>query len=134
MEKVTITVETEIHPTEDEEKVKTAVNNVLSNADITIKSNGKSSALYAKAQGKESLNKFRNMLRNDRIRDAARKMLFKSTHGTTIVFFLNKQVVFANHVSFCERTGESPQGPLKVTIETENPQQLVEWLAEKTVK
>ena len=54
--------------------------------------------------------------------------------ATLIRFWLNKQVAFAGHISFCEETAESPLGPLKVTIETDNPQQLIEWLAEKTEK
>jgi predicted RNA binding protein with dsRBD fold (UPF0201 family) len=38
-------------------------------------------------------------------------------------------VAFAGHVSFCEETGESPLGPLKVAIECSDPQQLIDWLA-----
>jgi predicted RNA binding protein with dsRBD fold (UPF0201 family) len=69
---------------------------------------------------------------NDRVRDASRRILYKSTRGNTISFYLNKQVAYASHVSFSEETAESPLGPLKFTIETDNPQQLIEWLAEKT--
>ncbi len=56
------------------------------------------------------------MLRSDRIRDAARKFLFRSIRGDNIVFCLNRQVAFAGHVSFSEETAESPLGPLRVTI------------------
>ena len=42
MVEVTVHVETEINPTESEEKVKTAVTNILGNASITIKPDGKS--------------------------------------------------------------------------------------------
>jgi uncharacterized protein len=132
MEDIIVHVEAEINPTENEEKVKEAVTNILSNASIEIKSEGKVSILTAEAKGQESLVKIRNILRSDRVRDASRKALFRSTRGNTIRFFLNKQVAFAGHISFCEETGESPLGSLKVTIETDNPQQLIEWLAEKT--
>jgi predicted RNA binding protein with dsRBD fold (UPF0201 family) len=76
--------------------------------------------------------KFRKLLRNDRIRDAARKILLKSIRGNRISFCLNKQVAFVGHISFCEETAESALGPIKFIIETEQPQQLVEWLTEKT--
>jgi predicted RNA binding protein with dsRBD fold (UPF0201 family) len=132
MEDIIVHVEAEINPTENEEKVKEAVTNILSNASIEIKSEAKVSILTAEAKGQESLVKIRNILRSDRVRDASRKALFRSTRGNTIRFFLNKQVAFAGHISFCEETGESPLGSLKVTIETDNPQQLIEWLAEKT--
>ena len=132
MVEVTVFVETQINPTENEESVKAAVNNFLDNATITIKPSIKGNSLTAVAKGQDSLFNLRNMLRNDRIRDASRKLLFKSTRGNMISFCLNKQVAFAGHVSFSEETAESPLGPIKVNIETDNPQQLIEWLAEKT--
>ncbi len=132
MVEVTVHVEAEINPTESEDKVKAAVTNVLGNASITIKPSGKADTLTAEAKGQDSLFKLRNILRTDRIRDAARKALFHSIRGNTISFCLNKQVAFAGHISFSEETAESPLGPIRVTIETDNPQQLIEWLAEKT--
>ena len=132
MAEVTVYAEADVNPTEDEDKVKAAVNNVLGNASITIKPTHKGSTLTAEAKGQTSLIKLRNLLRQDRIRDAARKLLFKSIRGNEISFCLNKQVAFAGHVSFSEETAGSPLGPIRVTIETDNPRQLVEWLAEKT--
>lgn len=132
MVEVTVLVEAEIKPTENEEKVKAAVCNLLSNVSITVKSEGKGCVLMGQASGQDSLVKFRNLLRTDRIRDAARKVLFRSIRGDTVSFCLNKQVAFAQHVSFCEEMAESPLGPIRVTITSDNPRQLVEWLAEKT--
>ena len=132
MVEVTVFVEAEINPTENEDNVKAAVNNFLDNASITIKPSIKGSTLTAIAKGQDSLVKLRNMLHNDRIRDASRKLLFKSIRGNMISFCLNKQVAFVGHISFSEKTAESPLGPIRVNIETENPQQLIEWLAEKT--
>jgi len=129
---VTVFAQVEIYPTESEENVKAAVNNVLDNATLTIKPSVKGSTLNAVAKGQESLIKLRNMMHNDRIRDAARRLLFKSIRGNMVSFCLNKQVAFAGHVSFSEETAESPLGPIKINIEAEQPQQLVEWLAEKT--
>jgi hypothetical protein len=132
MDEVTVLAETEINPTEGEEKVEAAVRNVLSKVSITIKPQGKGCVLTAEASGQESLVKLRSLLRTDRIRDAARKALFRSIRGNTISFCLNKQVAFAGHVSFSEETAESPLGPIRVTITSNNPRQLIEWLAEKT--
>ena len=134
MVEVSVFVETEVNPTEDEDKVQTAVNNVLGNTSITLKSSQIGSTLTAEAKGLDSLVKLRNMLRNDRIRDAARRILFKSIRGNEICFFLNKQVAFAGHISFSEETAESPLGPIRFIIETDDPEQLVEWIAEKTGK
>jgi predicted RNA binding protein with dsRBD fold (UPF0201 family) len=129
---VTVFVETQINPTENEESVKAAVNNFLEGATITIKPSIKGSYLTAVAKGQESLFKLRNLLRNDRIRDASRRLLFKSIRGNMISFYLNKQVAFVGHISFSEESAESPLGPIRVNIETDNPEQLIDWLAEKT--
>jgi predicted RNA binding protein with dsRBD fold (UPF0201 family) len=132
MVEVTVFVDTQINPTENEDSVKTAVNNFLDNATIAIKPSIKGSSLTAIAKGQDSLLKLRNLLRNDRIRDASRRLLFKSIRGNMISFYLNKQVAFAGHISFSEESAESPLGPIRVNIETDNPEQLIDWLAEKT--
>jgi hypothetical protein len=132
MDEVTVLAETEINPTESQEKVEAAVRNVLARVSITIKPQGKGRVLMAEASRQDSLVKLRSLLRTDRIRDAARKALFHSIRGNTISFCLNKQVAFAGHISFSEETAESPLGPIRVTITSDNPRQLIEWLAEKT--
>lgn len=132
MVEVTIFVETQINPTENEESVKAAVNNFLDNATITIKPSIKGNSLTAIAKGQNSLFKLRNLLHNDRIRDASRRLLFKSIRGNMIYFYLNKQVAFVGHISFSEESSESPLGPIRVNIETDDPEQLIDWLAEKT--
>jgi len=78
-----------------------------------------------------SLEKFRMILQRDRIRAAARSLLRRSVEGNRIVFFLNKQAAYAGHVSFSAPEGESPLGPIQVIVETENPEELIDWLAGK---
>jgi len=134
MEKVIVHVEAQVNPTEDEEKVKTAIGNIVGNPTFTSTPAFRGSIINAEATGQESLTKFRIMIHNDRVRDASRKLLYRAIEGNKISFYLNKQVAFAGHVSFSEESGESPLGPLRVTIETSSPTQLVEWLAEKSEK
>jgi predicted RNA binding protein with dsRBD fold (UPF0201 family) len=132
MEEIAVRVETEINLTESEEKVKMAVANLFGNVSTEIKPSYKGSVLNAEAKRQEALVKLRNLLRSDRIRDAARKALFGGLRGNTVRFCLNKQVAFAGHVSFSEEVAESPLGPIRVTIECENPRQLIDWLAPRT--
>ena len=128
MDEITVHVETEITPTEDEEKVKTAVANLFGAIAIKTEATHVRSMLTAEAQGREPLENFRNVLRRDRVRDAARRVFYAGSREKSIIFFLNKQVAFAGHVSFSQETGESPLGPIKVVIECENPRELVVWL------
>ncbi len=133
MNEIAIQVEVEINPTEDQEKVKRAVENILGNAEFEIKQLKQGSLLVAKAEGMDGLTKFYNLLRRERIRDATRGVLFGGLSGKFIVFYLNKQVAYVGHVSFSQPTAESPLGPIKVQIQCDSPRELIEWLAPKTV-
>jgi len=82
-----------------------------------------------RGEGRESLDKFRIILLRDQIRSAARAVLRRGIQDEQIVVFLNKQAAYAGHVSFSAPVGESPLGPIKLTIETTNPTELVQWLA-----
>ena len=129
MAEIAVRVETEVNFTEDEGKVEKAVANIFDNVSVTVKPSYGGSVLVAEAEGREALVTFRRLLSLDRIRDAARKVFFGGVRGTAVRFCLNKQVAFAGHVSFCEEVAESPLGPLKVTIESEDPSLLIDWLA-----
>lgn len=132
MDEIAVRVEAEINLTESEEKVKAAVANLFGNISTEVKPSYRGSVLRAEARGQEALVKFRDLLRSDRIRDAARKVLFEGMRGQTISFCLNKQVAFAGHVSFSEEVAESPLGPVRVTIECADARRLIDWLAPRT--
>ncbi len=68
------------------------------------------------------------ILQRDRIRAAARAQLFRGMTESRIVVFLNKQVAYAGHVSFCAPEGESPLGPIRLTIESSNPVGVIDWI------
>ena len=134
MDQVTVHVEVDVNPTESEEKVKKAVWNLFGDITTELKPAQKGSILTVDAKGQENLSTLRNVLRKDHIRDASRKALYQGLRGGTLVFYLNKQVAFAGHVSFSEAEAESPLGPIKVTVQTEDLQQLIDWLAPRTGK
>lgn len=133
MDEVSVYVEVEINPTESEDKVKEAVENIFSNIPVQIKPLHKGSLMVAKVEGLQALTKLCNLLRRERIRSAARAVFFEGLKGNTISFCLNKQVAYAGHVSFSKEVAESPLGPIKVRIECTNPRELINWLIRKTV-
>jgi hypothetical protein len=133
VDEIKVYVEAEINPTESEDKVKQAIENIFGNVKTKVQPIYKGARLTAETRSLESLTKLYNLLRRERIRDAARRALFDGLSGKTISFCLNKQVAFAGHVSFSKEVAESPLGPIKVKIECENPRELIDWLAPKTV-
>jgi len=127
-----VQIQAEINPTEDEAKVKRAVENMFSNVEFEVKSLRRGSQLTARTRGMDGLTKLYNLLRRERIRDAARAVLYGGMGERSIVFYLNKQVAYVGHVSFCQPVAESPLGPIKVEIRCDSPREIIDWLAPKT--
>ena len=132
MDEIMVQIQADINPTEDEAKVKRAVENMFSNLEVEVKPKRRGSVLTARTRGVDGLTKLYNLLRRERIRDAARAVLFGGMSERTIVFYLNKQVAYVGHVSFSQPVGESPLGPIRVEIECDNPREIIDWLAPKT--
>jgi hypothetical protein len=125
-------VEVEVNPTEDVSKVKAAVENVFGPLEFEERPRSRGSFLIASSQHLESLSRFGTLLRRERIRAAARRVLLQGVAGDTITFYLNKQVASAGHISFSEAVAESPLGPIKVQIRSPNPPKLINRLAPRT--
>jgi predicted RNA binding protein with dsRBD fold (UPF0201 family) len=129
MDEISVHIDVEINPTEDSEKVKRAVENMFGQVNFEVKPQQRGSLLTAETKGLDGLTKLQNLLRRERIRAAARGVLFEGLRGNSIVFYLNKQVAFVGHASFSEPVGESPLGPIKIEIHCDNPKELIDWLA-----
>jgi predicted RNA binding protein with dsRBD fold (UPF0201 family) len=131
MNKIAIHIEVMVNPTEDLERVKLAVENVFGAVNFKIESRKWGQLLIAKTQGIEGLTKLSDLLSREQIRTAARKVFFSGMNKKSVKFFLNKQVAYAGHISFCQQTGESPLGPIRVQIRYSNPREVIEWLTPK---
>ena len=129
MNDVTVNIEVEVNKTEDTEKIKQAVQNIFGAVTFDAKPKTWGQLLKAQTSGTQGLTKLANMLKCAQILAAARKVLRSGTDETSITFYLNKQVAYAGHVSFSEQTAESPLGPIKIQIITDNPRQLIDWIA-----
>lgn len=125
-------IQVEVNPTEDEARVRRVVENIFSGLQFEQKPLKRGSLLTARTTGRDGLTKLYNLLRRERIRAATRSVLFKGLNGRSIVFYLNKQAAFAGHVSFSQPTGESPLGPIRIEIKSDDPVQLIDWLAPRT--
>jgi len=129
---VYVRVEAEVRPTEDVEKVKKAVLNVFEPDKLTVEDFGDYKLVVAEAWNYHSLWKLHELLRRERILDAARSYMLRGIQGPTLTFKINKQVAFVGRLSFVDMDREAPLGPIVFTIETRNPREVVDWLAPPT--
>jgi predicted RNA binding protein with dsRBD fold (UPF0201 family) len=120
-----------IHPTEDLEKVKIAVQQIFTPTKIAVVSKPEATVkiLTFESEHITSLSKMQNILKRDMVRDAVRKTLTALSSGNEIKFFLNKQVAYAGHISLCEPSGESPLGPIEVKLRCDDTKRLIDWLS-----
>ena len=105
--RVEVEVETELHPTEDEEKVKKAILNLFPDAEIRIQDN----RVVARTS---NLSRLRELLRMQRILDTARSMLISGKRGNSITVYLNKQTAYISRINFAEE--DAILSPLRVTF------------------
>ena len=57
-----------------------------------------------------------------------RRMLLDNRAGDSTRFLLNKQAAYGRHSAVIEEEQESPLGPIRVTINCEELDALIDWL------
>jgi predicted RNA binding protein with dsRBD fold (UPF0201 family) len=125
-----VAVESLVNPTEDPSKVERALNNIFPSVRIERTNlDNDVVKLEVRGNGFEFLSTLRHLIKQERIRSAARSILMRGTRGTHILVYLNKQAAFAGRVSFCEPIGESPLGPISIRIETSDASRVIDYLA-----
>ena len=128
-----IIITADVHPTEDLEKVKIAINNLFAPASFTIRETPGVQQLTATITQQSDLHKFYTRLREERILGAARRWLRQKLDDATIMFCLHKQAAYSNRISFCAPEGESPLGPIRVCVNCDNPRAFIDWLTPRTI-
>ncbi|MCH4815153.1 MAG: RNA-binding domain-containing protein [Saccharolobus sp.] len=129
---VKVMVVAEVRPSEDVNKVLSAISNFFDFEKINTRKEGIIDILVLEARTLKSLLKFHRVLRNERILDSARKYLMKGIEGNTIAFMIHKQAAAVGVLSFVDSDKESPLGAIKFYIEYQNPKGVVDWLAPRT--
>lgn len=104
------------------ESVDRAITNIFPDAQLEFKDVTNRQCLLI---GTASLDKLRELLIKQNILDSARAELFNGRTENGIEFELNKQVAFVGKANF----GESSLGDIHVSIECEDTEELIYWLA-----
>ena len=113
-----------INASEDMEKVRTAVSNILTDMDEKITGD----SLVVNSNNYESLTKIYETMRSRRTKSAYRRHLMRNMAKDSTWFYLNKQAAFANVIALCDEADESPLGPIKVVLHSKNIENVIDWL------
>ena len=112
-----------INPSEDIDKIRTAVSNVLIDMDEKIVGN----SLIANSNNYESLSKIYEIIRAKNIKKVYRRNLRQNIVDDSTWFYLNKQAAFANVIALCDEDNQSPLGPIKIVIQSKNIRDVIDW-------
>ena len=113
-----------VYPSEDPEKVKTAILKVFPNATLEESDMGIKGTT-------DNLDRFSKQIRKQKILDTTRSVMLHGKRGDRTRIFLNKQVAFVGKISFCEE--KTILGTMKVVIIDEDIDGLIDKVAPVTV-
>ena len=113
-----------INASEDVNKVRTSISNVLTDTDEKLTDD----SLIVNSNNYESLTKIYETMRSRRSKSAYRKHLVRNMAHDSTWFYLNKQAAFADVIMLCDEADESPLGPIKVVLHSKNIEDVIEWL------
>ena len=118
-----VRVEAETSPSEDLEKVSKAIENVtglkpeVSGGKVVLESDSKALlVLYRK-------------IRDRNVVSSVRRLLLEHKTGGSTWLYLNRQAAYVGKLVVCEGPEESPLGPIKLVIESDSIDEVIDWLA-----
>ena len=119
-----VTISCPVNPSEDPEKVRSAIQAIFPDAELELGENG----FLGTAP---SLDSFGRLIRRQRILDAARAVLIANMRGHRTRLSLNKQVATVGKISFADRN--PVLGAIEVSVEDDDLVSLIDRVAPMTV-
>ncbi|MBQ8179026.1 MAG: hypothetical protein IJ026_01070 [Candidatus Methanomethylophilaceae archaeon] len=119
----TVKINCPVNPSEDEEKVRSAVLSIFPDAEL-VQEDGV-------LRGTASLDKFSRLIRKQKILDATRAVMISNVRGESTRMTLNKQVATVGKVSFADR--RPVLGAIEVQVEDTDIMALIDRVAPVTV-
>jgi uncharacterized protein len=118
-----IIVQAYINPSEEIEKVTSAIKNVFPESNPILKDN----KIYTTSEKLEILKKVKDQVRSKSSLSVLKKILSNNQNMEITWFLLNKQAAFSKVVALIEDEDESPLGPIKITIKNQNIEEIINW-------
>lgn len=123
--KCKLTAKARVNPTEDMDKVITAISNIIKFDELEI-----GDGYVMVTGGIDSIQDLRGSLKTRKIRDTAQKIFLKGQEDKIIKFSLNKQAALVSTPNFVDGK-MSALGDIEVTIETDDTEDFIKWMTAK---
>ena len=119
-----IQVSCKINLSEDPLKVKSAILNVFPELEISLNDQ----QLIGKSDDISSLSNISQSIHAKNTKNIYQRILKKNSNENSTWFYLNKQAAFVNIVALCSESDESPLGPIKVVLEGNDIENIIQSL------
>ena len=119
-----VQVSCQINPSEDPSKVETAILNIFPDLEISIRDK----LLIGKSNDMNTLSNISESIHSKNTKNIYQRILKKNSNENSTWFYLNKQAAFVNTVSLCNESNESPLGPIKVVLEGNDIENIIQSL------
>ncbi|MDP6303811.1 MAG: RNA-binding domain-containing protein [Candidatus Nitrosopelagicus sp.] len=121
-QKTTIQIFCTINPSEDPDKVKTAMNNIFPDVELEISD----TEISGKTNNFSVLSQISKSIHEKNVKNTYQRILKKNNDGESTWFYLNKQAAFVNTVALCSEANESSLGPIKIILRSNNIEQVID--------
>ena len=117
-----------INPSEDLQKIETAILNIFPDIEIN-KNNMQITGISKKI---ESLSRIFEIIHNRRITNVYRRTLNQNLSGNSTWFYLNRQAAYVDVIALCNEEDESPLGRIKIILDSQQIEHVIDWLTSYT--
>jgi len=122
-----VIVEAKLNPSEDLEKVKKAIANVLCK-EVYEKATIEDDLIKYESNSYLCLSKIYEQIRHRRTMAVLRRLLKRNATRNETWVYLNRQAAFVGKVVICEEEQESPLGPIVIKFITDDIESFIEWI------
>jgi len=116
-----------VNPSEDPKKIEKAILNIFPYS--TIKTGNFS--LSSQSNELKSLEKIYETIHTKQSQKIYTRNLEKNLENDTTWFYLNKQAAFVEKIVICEKSDESPLGPIKVILTSSYIDRIIDWIVSR---
>lgn len=116
-----------VNSSEDPNKIKKAISNIFPYSTLETEM----FSISAQSKDLKSLEKIYEIIHTKQSQKIYRRNLEKNLENNTTWFYLNKQAAFVEKIAICEKSDESPLGPIKVTLTSSNIDEIIDWIVSR---
>ena len=116
-----------VNSSEDPNKIKKAISNIFPYSTLETEM----FSISAQSKDLKSLEKIYEIIHTKQSQKIYRRNLEKNLENNTTWFYLNKQAAFVEKIAICEKSDESPLGPIKVILTSSYIDRIIDWIVSR---